>query len=193
MQQGLPLAIITIDLKLYLAFLCALLVNKVLPHFISEVEKCIVCCSAPSPVLNCEICDLFKLWVNHSLVACPANLFLYILFDSLSPLRAFTKKNIYMDLLKSFLRCKFLSCFSLWFVDTMLRFNHYMKLLAVKTKEKPKGLFLQAAPGSSVTVGCRFQKDSSYPQTSVCLSSPLFSSRRKLILVISAHALNRKR
>lgn len=61
-----------------------------------------------------------------------------------------------MDRLKKNLRCKF----SLGFVvivlflflffslmDTTLRFNHYIKYLAVKTKQKgPMGLFSQAAP-----------------------------------------------
>ena len=191
MQPGLPLAIITIDLKLYLAFLCALLVNKVLPHFISEVEKCIVCCSAPSPVLNCEICDLFKLWVNHSLVACPANLFLYILFDPLSPLRAFTK-NIYIWIFwKVFWGASFslVFLFDLWTQcwDSITTWNSRLW----KQNKKPKELFLRAARGA-VTAGCPFQTDASCPQPSLFVLPPLCSSRRKLILAISAHALNRK-
>lgn len=70
LSPGLQLAIITIDLKLYLALIYTLVVNKVLPHFISEVDKCIICLlfRPLSPILNCEICDLFKRWVNHSLV-----------------------------------------------------------------------------------------------------------------------------
>lgn len=42
MHLRLPLAIITVDLKLYLGFICTLVVDKVLPHFISEVERCII-------------------------------------------------------------------------------------------------------------------------------------------------------
>lgn len=56
--------------KALFSLIYTFIVNKVLPHFISEVEKCIICLlfCPPPPILNCEICDLFKRWVNHSLV-----------------------------------------------------------------------------------------------------------------------------
>lgn len=100
-----------------------------------------------------------------------------------------------MDLLKK-LRCKFslllLFCSVFVFVfslmDTMLIFNHYIKYLAVKqTREAPWGCF----PSSSVEapgIGYRFQTH--HPEFVSFLSS--LSSRKKLILMISAHALNRK-
>lgn len=48
---GAAASLITIDLKLYPAsFLRTPLVSKVLPHFISEVEKCVLCVSfCPHP------------------------------------------------------------------------------------------------------------------------------------------------
>lgn len=55
-------------------------------------------------------------------------------------------------------------------MDTMLRFNHYMKLLAVKTKYKTQGCLPNSPGGSYVTVRCQFQKDASY------LQPPLVSS-----------------
>lgn len=59
-----------------------------------------------------------------------------------------------MDRLKKNLRCKFFLGFVvivlfLFFslMDTTLRFNHYIKYLAVKTKQKgPHGAVSQAAP-----------------------------------------------
>lgn len=65
-------------------------------------------------------------------------------------------------------------------MDMMLRVNHYRRdRLAVRAKP----------PGQSRTqLGCPFRK---IRQTFVSFLSPL-SSRRKLILLISAHALNRK-
>lgn len=108
---------------------------------------------SPPPVLNCEICDLFKLWVNHSLVCMSSSFvpihFVWFFFSfSQGFYKKKKKKYIYMDLLKSFLRCKFLSfVFSLWFMNTMLRFNHYMKLPAVKTRRKPGAVFPTSPQG----------------------------------------------
>lgn len=101
-----------------------------------------------------------------------------------------------MDRLKKNLRCKFFLGFVvivlflfLFFslMDTTLRFNHYIKYLAVKTKEKgPWGCFPSSPSDASLS-----RMPISDRSSSVRLFL-LLSSLEKLILMISAHALNRK-
>jgi hypothetical protein len=57
MQQGVQLTIITIEWRLYLALIWTIIINKILPHFISEVEECIFCCSACLPNIQ-----LWNVW-----------------------------------------------------------------------------------------------------------------------------------
>lgn len=153
-----------------------------------------VCCSVPSPILNCEICDLFKLWVNHSLdfacqLICSYTFCLISFSPSLSGL--FTKKKkkyIYMDLLKKFFGASFsLLFFSLYEHDTEIQSLH--ETPGCENKAKTRGCFSHQPPETVwQSDAVLFQKVSPFFPRSV----PSLSSRRKLILVISAHALNRK-
>lgn len=75
-------------------------------------------------------------------------------------------------------------------MDTMLRFNHYMKLPAVKTKQKTRrAVFFSHQPPGKLRDSRMLVSERFTVLSTLCSS---LSSRRKLILEISAHALNRK-
>lgn len=151
---------------------------------------------SPPPVLNCEICDLFKLWVNHSLVCMSSSFvpihFVWFFFSfSQGFYKKKKKRNIYIWIFwKVFWGASFsllFFLFDLWTRcwDSITTWNSRLW----KQDENP-GLFFPPAPrGSRVAVGCPFVSES---LTVLCTLCSSLSSRRKLILVISAHALNRK-
>ena len=151
---------------------------------------------SPPPVLNCEICDLFKLWVNHSLVCMSSSFvpihFVWFFFSfSQGFYKKKKKRNIYIWIFwKVFWGASFsllFFLFDLWTRcwDSITTWNSRLW-----KQDENLGLFFPPAPrGSRVAVGCPFVSES---LTVLCTLCSSLSSRRKLILVISAHALNRK-
>lgn len=94
-----------------------------------------------------------------------------------------------MDLLKSFFEVQVsLFCFSSLIYGHDAEIQSLHETPGCENKTKPRGC-PPAPRGSCVAVGCPFVSESFTVLSTLCSS---LSSRRKLILVISAHALNRK-
>lgn len=128
----------------------------------------------PPPILNCEICDLFKLWVNHSLV-CMSRSFVstHFVWFSFSFSQGFYKKIIYIWIFwKVFWGATSLLFFSLIYGHSAeIQSLHETPGCENKT-DTPEGVCGQPQ-GSSAQPGALQEESSSLPP-SVPLCPPLF-------------------
>lgn len=135
---------------------------------------------SPPPVLNCEICDLFKLWVNHSLVCMSSSFvpihFVWFFFSFSQGFYKKKKKEIYIygSSEKFFEVQVSLFCFFSLIYEHDAEIQSLHETPGCENKTKTRGCFSHQPPGEAVwqSDARLFQKVSPFFARSVPLFPP---------------------